>query len=168
MKYGYKIEHKGYTDVTREADPDDSWDRDDLSTSWDISNNILETDTQFPDIVSSKKLDFEKEYFLVYVIFSTGDSFHHHSGYDCRLIDVFEHKENAQKLVEMIEKQNENYQSNQRDLGENAYSMTYTDESGETKQISCDWNGYFERIDSCDIKTVTLQLQNIKKSKYKK
>lgn len=34
MKYGYTIEHKGYTDVTREADPDDSWDRDDLSTSW--------------------------------------------------------------------------------------------------------------------------------------
>ena len=38
-------------------------------------------------------------FFLVYVIFSTGDSFHHHSGYDCRLIDVFEHKENEKRRL---------------------------------------------------------------------
>lgn len=168
MNYGYNIEHTSYTDVTSEANPEDSWDQDDLSTSWNISSNIKESDDKFPDIVVPFKLDLNKNYYLVYVIHSTGDSFHHHSGYSCNFIELFHEKEKAEHLAKLIEEHNKDYNQNRKDLGENAYSLKYKDQLDNEKILHCDWNGYFESIDSCEVQTLNLQLNKQNKVKYKK
>lgn len=168
MSYGYNIEHTSYTEVTREADSEDSWDRDDLSTSWDIGVNISESDSKFPDIVSSFKLDLNKNYYLVYVIHSTGDSFHHHDGYQCQFIEIFTDQQAANNLKNAILNHHKDYNENRKDLGETAYSLPYKDELGNDKKISCDWNGYFESIENCVVHTVNLQLSKKSSLKYKK
>lgn len=168
MNYGYKIEHSSYNEVTRDSDPDDSWDRDDLATTWDISSKITESDDKFPDIVVPFKLDLEKNYYLVYVIYNTGDSFHHHSGYSCNFIELFSDKAKADSLVKAIEQHNKDYNDNKKDLGDNAYSFSYQDELGNDKTVSCEWNGYFESIQSCESQTMNLQLSKKSKVKYKK
>lgn len=167
MNYGYNIEHTSYTEVTREADPEDSWDREDLSTSWTIGLNISASDNNFPDIVSSFKLDLNKNYYVVYIIHNTGDSFHHHSGYQCQFIDIFIDQDSANNLKTAIINHNKDY-NNRKDLGENSYSLLYQDQMGNEKKVSCDWNGYFESIQTCEIQTVNLQLSNTSKVKYKK
>jgi hypothetical protein len=168
MNYGYKIEHTSYTNVTREADPEDRWDADDLDTTWDISSNIIESDDKFPDIVVPFKLELDKNYYLVYVIYNTGDSFHHHSGYSCNFIELFSDKNKAENLVKLIKQQNKDYNDNQKNLGENAYSFSYKDELDNNKIISCDWNGYFESIQSCEVQTMNLKLVKKNKIKYQK
>lgn len=167
MNYGYKIEHSSYTDVTRESDPEDRWDRDDLDTTWSIGSKITECEDKSPDIVVPFKLELEKNYYLVYVIYNTGDSFHHHSGYGCNFIELFTDKTKADNLAQLIRQQNKDYNS-RKDLGESAYSLSYTDELGNKKIVSCDWNGYFESIQTCDIQTLNLQLSKKNKVKYKK
>lgn len=168
MNYGYKIEYFSDTQVTREANPEDSWDGEDLDTSWTITPNISESDETSPDIVVPFKLDLDKNYYIVHVIYSTGDSFHHHSGYQCDFIELFQNKEKAETLVKAIKEQNYDYYSNKRDFGENAYILPYKDEKGNEKTLYCKWNGYFESIDVCEALTVNLQLGKKNKIKYKK
>lgn len=167
MNYGYNLEHTSYTEVTREADPEDSWGADDLLTSWDITANITESDKSSPDIITSFKLNFDKNYYVVYVVYNTGDSFHHHSGYECVFVELFQEKEKADNLVKTIIKHNKDYNNN-KDLGENAYRLVYKDQENNNKTISCDWNGYFESIETCEVKTVNLQFISKNKLKYKK
>jgi hypothetical protein len=166
MNYGYKIEHSSYTEITREADPDEQWDSDDLHTEWIIESKITESNDTFPDIVVPFKLDLDKTYYLVYVIYNTGDSFHHHSGYGCCFVEIFKDKDKAEDLSKKIKEQNKEYNS-KRDLGKNAYSLSYKDELGNDKKISCEWNGYFESIQSCEVKEMHLHLTNKNKVKYK-
>lgn len=168
MNYGYKIEHTSYTEVTRESDPDDRWDADDLDTTWSIGSKITESEEKFPDIVVPFKLELDKNYYLVYAIHSTGDSFHHHSGYGCNFIEVFSDKDKADALAKAIHQHNRDYHDNKKDLGDKAYSFSYQDQMGNDKVVSCDWNGYFESLQNCDVQTMNLQLEKKNKVKYKK
>ena len=62
-----------YTEVTRAADPNEQWDGDDLNHSFSI-NGWYRTDG------GPYRIDPEKPVYGVYVIYSTGNSFHREDG----------------------------------------------------------------------------------------
>lgn len=166
MNFGYKIEHTSYTVVTRDSDPEDRWDADDLDTTWNIGSKITETDDKYPDIVVPFKLEAGQQYYLVYVIHNTGDSFHYHEGYGCEFIEIFKDEAKANNLVEQIQQQNKDYHNNRKDLGKNAYQLSYKDENGHAKDLHCNWNGYFESINTCAVQGMTFQPKKKSKVKY--
>lgn len=166
MNFGYKIEHTSHTQVTRAADPEDRWDADDLDTSWTIGSTITETEDKYPDIVVPFKLEQLQQYYLVYVIHNTADSFHHHEGYGCEFIEIFKDLELAQNLVNKIINHNKDYKNNRKDLGENAYQLSYEDQNGNKKDVYCNWNGYFESIHTCEVQGVTFSPKKQKKVRY--
>lgn len=166
MNFGYKIEHTSYTEVTRSADPDDRWDADDLDTTWSIGSKITETEDKYPDIVTGFQLEPGQQYYLVYVIHNTGDSFHYHEGYGCEFVEIFKDPAKADKLVEQIQQQNKDYNNNRKDLGKNAYNLSYKDENGNTKDLHCNWNGYFESIHTCSVQGMTFQPKKKSKVRY--
>ena len=70
-----RIINKCHTYATRQSDPDDSWDQDDNDTSHNIVGIEIAPDSGYYDISVPFDIERGKEYFLVYGIYSTGDSF---------------------------------------------------------------------------------------------
>lgn len=146
--YGYNLNYESYTEVTREADPNEAYDGDDTQTDWTISDDLVENDTPSAEFAAPFRVVPDKSYYAVYVIYSTGDSFSRDDAGRISFVELFETKSKAQDLVNKIQEENEVNQP---------LSMTYLDENGNEKTCSCDWNGYFESIDVCEAKEVSIQ-----------
>jgi hypothetical protein len=157
--FPYNIEHQGYTEITREADPEEDYDGDDTFTDWSISDVITNGDKKSYDFVAPFQLEDNTKYYLVYIIYSTGDSFSHQANANCEFIDLFKTKEQAEKLVTKIKSDNEK---------DEPFYMDYHDEANQLRRVSCSWNGYFESITTCEVKEVSLPVLKDKlKSKFK-
>ena len=144
--YGYDLEHQGYVEVTRQANPHEEYDGDDTRTDWTISDNLVENKTASADFCAPFEVKHNTNYYAVYVIYSTGDSFSSDENGRISFVELFKTKKKAQDLVHKIETEH-------NDKG--PLSMDYLDEEGHKKTCSCDWNGYFEHIGVCEAKEVS-------------
>lgn len=160
--YPLVVHYEQYTEITRERDYEDEWDNDDVAHSVSIFG--IETPTKeetYTDITVPFKVVSEKNYYLVYVTYSTGDSFHQESG--CvEFIDVFETREKAENLARIIKdhyqfcdnEQRWNDKKTKPPKGYNQFSLEYQNEEGKNLNCHVHWTGYFERLESIDIKEV--------------
>lgn len=147
--YAYNIDTTPYTEVTREADPEEDYDGDDTHTDWTISSIIEPSNNEYRcDIALPFQIEDGKTYYAVYVIYHEGDSFSNQMNANLEIIDVFTTKEKAQKVVDKILE------------GDNQDSWTpkfiYENEIGIERQISAPWTGYFNGIGKCDYQEVAL------------
>jgi hypothetical protein len=96
-----KISVVDYSDTmtTEHADPDDAWSADSTFTSHDIQGISLE-DT-YGDLTVSYDIEYDVPYFLVYYIYSTGDSFHNDEGL-IEFIDLYKTRYEAEKAANII------------------------------------------------------------------
>jgi len=143
-----EIEDDSYTDVTR--DPDSEYDGDDTSTSHHITGFRVKKD--YGDLEVAFTPERGKDYFLVYAIYSTGDSFSHHDGKIC-FIGFFEDKKLADENKKRIE---ENYKNPGDWNSDNHYSVTLIANSGKEWKMSKPWQGYFERLDWVEVQAVQM------------
>lgn len=158
--YAYNVEHDSYTQVTREADPNEEYDGDDQQTDWTIGNKItLANDANCDVVAPFKALDGETLY-LVYAIYGTGDSFSYDDNGCCDFIALYKTRAKAEALVAKITAENENKK-------EQPMSMTYQDEAGQMHRILCGWNGYFETLTTCEVKEVALPALDFKQKMKK-
>jgi len=136
--YAINIVDNDYVVVTRHADPDERWDGDDLSMDHSIEGfNLVEG---YGDLEVGFEPDFDKTYFLLYGIYSTGDSFHHEEG-RIEFVDLYEDREVAWENYRRLEKSNE-------------YTVTLKHESGKEYGFYVPWRGYFENLSSLDVLAV--------------
>lgn len=143
------VVNKSYTEVTRESDPDDRWDADDTYTS----NNIV--GIKFSEGYSDlNAIPFEilpdKDYYLLYVIYSTGDSFSHHEG-QIDYVELYEDRSLAEASAKMIEDDYKEWRKK-----ENKWNVEILNSRGEMFQFYCPWKGYFERLTSVEVENVRL------------
>jgi len=163
--FNVEIIDSNQTNVTRERDPDDEWSRDDLQHYTTITGvRTANSGTNYMyDVVVPFEIIPEKDYYLVYVEYSTGDSFHHEKGL-VRYIDLFETREKAEKLAKQI-KEHYDLSSNNPEIRWNKkpykppknyseWQFTYLNE--EDKEVVCQvsWTGYFESLSSVNVKKV--------------
>jgi len=134
--YVVDIVDNGYTEVTRHADPDERWDGDDLSTDHSIEGFNLRKES-YGDLEVGFEPDFDKTYFLLYGIYSTGDSFHHEEG-RIEFVDLYEDGEVAWENYRRLEASNE-------------YTVTLKHETGKEYGFYVPWRGYFESLTSLDV-----------------
>lgn len=129
-----------WTEETSIPDPEDRWDRASTSSSHSIEG--FEVDVKWNDLTVSFEPDFNVPYFLLYAVYSTGDSFGHDAGANIEYFGLFEKYETA--------KLNEKRLKTMTDGG----PCTLLTDFGIDFDIFIPWFGYFERLDYIDIEKV--------------
>jgi hypothetical protein len=142
------LECRGYTEVTREADPEDSWGAADTSTSWSTDGvSLSDKDGQH-----ALPADFEVEVgdtvYVVFAVYSTGDTFHRADG---EYLEVLSFHKDAQRAYR-------NKAAAEGPRGKEAsFSMTIEFENGKKVSRHCPWDGYFESLDYVSVDSYTVQ-----------
>jgi len=148
LVYSIEIDDNAYTRDTSEADPNSSYDRPDTSTSHNIEGfKVFEG-----DIYSDLQVLYEpmpgEEYYLLYVVYSTGDSFGHDSGGNIEYIGFYTEAE-----LHIARENKRRIEEDEYSRG-GSFSVDLLSQQGQEYQLSTPWKGYFESLDSVDIQTV--------------
>ncbi len=141
--------------VTQEANPEDSWDRDDTYESHHVQGVRAVGDKEYFDLTVGFDIVDDKHYFLVYGIYSTGDSFGHDEG-RIEYVGLYEDREVAEDNARRIERHARDYRDDSI-TDDDAYSVTLVTEDGAEYKVSVPWNGYFERLSYIEIERVTAE-----------
>lgn len=131
--------------ISRHADPDEEWDAD--STWQEHSITGIEITKDGGDVAVGFTPLLNVEYYLLYVIFDTGDSFGSYTG-QIEYIDLYEDSGIALENRNRIEKDMKTNPDN--------YSVELKHESGETYKFGTSWKGYFESLQTVEVVGVKL------------
>lgn len=139
----------GYTEVTREGDPNDRWDQDDTNTSWTFTGlKLLDKDT-YRALPVDDDVKVGDKFYAVIAVYSTGDTFGHSSGSELELVSLHKSEELAKKNASVIE-------TRDRNTGER-YSVEIELDNGEILKRYCPWDGYFESLDYVEYREFTIE-----------
>jgi len=128
-------------------DPDEHYSRD--STDTDITINGLSIVDNYFDTVCQDDISDGEQVGLLWATYSTGDSFGTDRG-QCEFIQ-------ALSLSKMhILKQNAETIMSANEAKSSSSSVQLLDAYGETYKMGCPWYGYFENLQSVDIKVFTV------------
>ena len=148
--YGVEIVDEVYSRDTSEADPEDSWDRPNTSTDHNIVgfNAASEDQEKYYDLVVPFDPNHGENYYVLYCVYSTGDSFGHDEGRGIEYIGFY--KKDQLHIANENRGRIENHSRNGKN---DEYSIMLRDPSGtKVFEQSTPWTGYFESLDYCDIK----------------
>lgn len=165
LYYPVIVHQTSNTQVVRTADTTDEWDKDDTETITTVLGVETEETTRenemYCDIAVPFKVVSGKDYYLVFVVYSTGDSFSHEDGV-VNYIDLFETREKAEKLAQIIQ-EHYSYCSNEQrwqdkkkkpPKGYSEFSLQYLNEEGQQMTLGVPWTGYFERLQGINVQKV--------------
>ena len=167
------VKDEARTVVTRAGDPEDCWDGDDTSTDHYIRRIEIVGKKDYYDLQVAFDIDPTRPYYLVYAIYSTGDSFHHEEG-RIEYVGLYEDLSVAHENANRIRQHNETYrQLNDRwyhssqqmskeklkKLEKNfePYMIRLVTETGQEYDVHVPWNGYFERLTYVAVESVLVQ-----------
>lgn len=148
------IINNSHTEILKERNPNERWDGEETRTDNAIVGfEVIGPDNKWKciDISTTFDIDPNKTYYLVSVIYSTGDSFNHHEG----KIDYIEMYETAEQAMETKKTIEEKY--NKKDK-EDRYGVDIKNNAGTSYRISASWVGYFERLEEVRIDRVQQKL----------
>ena len=95
----------------------------------------------------------DKEVYLLYILYSSGDSFGTGSG-NIEYLDIFENYDKALEVKKIID---EDYEQNPIYTSE-ANNLFYTKENGNIVKIpTCMYKGYFEDLESSNIQKIIIK-----------
>lgn len=151
-----KINEDRDTRITRHRDPNDEWDANDTATSTSISGFEVVEDGGFHDLTVPFDPVADRDYYLLSVRYSTGDSFSRHRGKMEHIMlhaDLDLAKANAKHLREFHERGENDPQMDY----EAKWNTTIKLDNGEDLPVSTmSWTGYFERLEEVIVETVRL------------
>jgi hypothetical protein len=132
-----RVIHESYTYKTREPNSDDDWDRGDTHTDHTVNGLVIGEDSNclsLADVAVGDKI------WLVYAIYSTGDSFGHDSNEQIEFFTVHRNEEVARYNARVLEGFDSNADYNRR----NKFFLSLDD--GTQFQTVPPWCGYFESL----------------------
>ena len=145
-------------------DDGDAYTRGDSSTSHSIIGIFP---SEYGDIVTDIDVSKNPDVYLVYAIWSTGDSFGRDSGKNLTPVHLFDSRDKAEACLKAIEDHNKNrYEILNRSVAGD-YSVHFIGNDGTPMIEYAGWIGYFEGLDYADIEGVSL-LSERELSKLKK
>jgi hypothetical protein len=144
-----KVDCSSYTTTIREGDSADPYDGDDTSTDHTINGIHLVDDDGYRVISVNFEPIKGQTYFLLYAIYSTGDSFSRHDGQELELIGIYDDKNVAIENEQIL-----------RNIDTENYNVTpvelHTEGLGVHKYVA-PWAGYFESLDALEVQGFTLE-----------
>lgn len=131
------------------VDPDNEWARPDTITTHDIKGIVR---TPNGELISELNLKEGDKAYLVYVLYSTGNSFGRDYSKYLSPIHLFD---SVEKAAECIKDILEHYSQNDEN-GPNSinYNCPFTGNDGRAVSVCASWIGYFEEIVDVDYKEV--------------
>lgn len=126
------VQTEKWTETTREPVSDDNWDRGDTHSTWSIDGIFLTPTGNYDTIETELDVVSGDKVYLVYAIYSDGDSFGHDSCNRMELLSVHKNEDMARRNAETI--------------GNN--HIIHYDDGRILKMSYVPWNGYFENLDS--------------------
>jgi hypothetical protein len=147
MTYNVKIDIISDNCVTREANPEDRWDVDDLDWNHDIRGFKVVEKKEYWDFVMENNPK-GKSLYLVYVLYNTGDSFHLEENLIC-LVGLYEDVDDAKTVMHAIKS---DYTKN----SEKFYPIDVNlPKKGTTETIcTASWKGYFTSLNSVNLEQI--------------
>lgn len=143
-----KIEKTTHTEITREANPNDEWDGDDQEHFHTFHGFSIREQHGYWDFILDNKPNSNQMYYLVYVLHTTGDSFHHESGCLC-MIQFVDNIEDAVYIRNAI-------RENSKNESFDCLKLTLPHSKKEIEIGVSSWKGYFDRFQSVDIEQLQL------------
>lgn len=151
-----KIVNYSYGEVTQEADPNDEWSADSTHTYNDVRGFQISIDGKrgYKDLDVKFDIDEDNTYYLLCVIYSTGDSFSNHGG-QIDYIELYQDKGMADEAAKKIETDYKVYKKHSN-TNRADYSVTIKNNEDNDFKMSCTWKGYFESLESVEVIPVKL------------
>jgi hypothetical protein len=163
VETGLDVFYSEYSDVTQAADPEDAWSRDSTRSSWDVHGIALSD--KYPEVTACFPVADGDTVYLLYAIYSTGDSFGHDEDGRISFIEVFKTLEKAETAAKAIREHCDWYtgmhnrwtpmSAKDRKAVQKKYSSEYTvsivRENGEKMDVHASWNGYFESLSYVEV-----------------
>lgn len=137
-----RVDTNRYGTITRSADPESEWDRDDTSSIWEFNFVTIVDEQDYFDLCVPFDLKKGDDVWVVTAIYSTGDSFGHDASGCCEFIDAFLDKHKARECANVIRASENSY----RDKTE--HKIKWIREDGSEGRLDyAPWNGHFESLD---------------------
>lgn len=147
-----KVLKDSFTEVTKEADPEDDWSAESTFTTTVFNGLSLVKKDEYSDLAISFDLEEGKDYFLIVASYTIGDSFHEDEGI-IEFIDLYKDFEKAKETVKVLLDHFELYDE---DTCYSVSPVNLTREEGEVYSFHPPWYGCFERLE--EISIVSLKL----------
>lgn len=156
MTSNLKIDTTEYVEYA-DYDHSNEWDRPNTYTSRTINHGILKGDEDYGDIIAPFDIKIGDKVFLLYVEWSTGNSFGNDENYGISYIGVFTDLELAEKNLEVIRNANRRSEDSW-ELLEEKFVIEHQDGSEEQYiDYSVPWYGYFKSMYSSGIKEILVR-----------
>lgn len=101
------------------------------------------------DLVVGFEPNIKEKYYLLYAVYSTGDSFSRHEGGGIYFVDLYKDLDLAELNKKIIEDNHQYYKNS-----DNFASLDILDQVGNLVKLSPPWQGYFEELDYIAIEPI--------------
>lgn len=135
-----KIIKTSYIEETSTPDSSDEWDRGNTETTHGIEG--FEVESKWTDLTVDFEPKYDLTYFLLYAVYSTGDSFGHDEAAGIEFLGMFENYETAELNMKRVEAMT------------NFGSCTLLTDFGMNYDMYVPWFGYFESLNYIRIQKI--------------
>ncbi|RYD56158.1 MAG: hypothetical protein EOP83_21420 [Verrucomicrobiaceae bacterium] len=132
-----RIQHSGYKNTTRGAATDDRWDRGDTSTDWSVGGVDIHP---LGDLHADFPVEVGDLVYVIFAIYSTGDSFGQDNRSNFESISVHKNRERAEENAEVLRHM-------EKDGTYSSWEAILTTDGGTRFPFHVPWLGYFESLD---------------------
>lgn len=145
--YSIEVEDDLSDHDTSEADPDDKWSRASTHTEHNITGFKVRPESQYGDVLVPYEPERGVDYYLLYVVYTTGDSFGRDSGHGIEYIGLYTKDELhiARENEQRIEAHN---------YGDREVKLQLLMPNTIDFYMYVPWQGFFESLDYVSIETV--------------
>lgn len=157
------------THVTRVATRD-RWDRDDTASDWGVIGiELMPEENGSADLYAKFPIQINKTYWLVFVVYSTGDSFGRDENGSLEEIEIYEDETIAHDCAREIRKHADMYSEFERGYRRpktkkpkdfNDYTLKVIGGDGKEMEVYAPWNGYFESLGYVEVASVNIVNHN--------
>ena len=122
---------------TRERNPNDEWDRADTASEHTLHSIAIASKSSYSTVTYPGIIQPGDKVYLLYAVYSTGDSFGHDDARCLELISVHKDLDVARWNHQKVEaSQNDDYMT----------QLVLSQDNGQTWKMNPPWCGYFERL----------------------
>ena len=146
-----KIVRSDSEEVSRERNPEDKWDRNDIYHQHIIEGfEVIDNPANADFVLTENPLG---NWYLVCVFYSTGNSFHHEE--NClSLISFVKDIEDANAITEAIDLDYKRYHENHQEHNYKPLQVLLPKTNRIENIYTGTWKGYFERLTFTDTKSI--------------
>ena len=142
------VKYSSDTYTTREANADDEWDRGNTASNYDLEYISLAAESAYSTVTYPGEVKVGEKIYLLYAVYSTGDSFGHDKDACIELISVHKNLDIARFNYETIKNNTDESYGVQIELSQ---------DNGQTWKMSPPWNGYLESLSYLKIAGFTVR-----------